>query len=170
MSDRVIQIQIAFRNTLNFEEKISKKNRMKRNGKSDFLNSFFQPDLLHDWFSACGGTVDASTQAKYIMSPGFPGSYPDGLDCVWTITAPQDKKVFAVVEEMDIEYSYDYLYMGRGQYFSFSYQYIPQLSVLERSSWRDPLPEWGRTKIFHGNFHQNSPTEQAVNIIDDEFS
>ena len=27
-----------------------------------------------------------------------------------------------------------------------------KVSVLERSSWRDPLPEWGRTKIFLGNW------------------
>ncbi len=68
--------------------------------------------------------MDASTQAKYIMSPGFPGSYPEGLDCVWTITAPQDKKIFAVVEEMDMEYSYDYLYMGKDKCFSFLNQYV----------------------------------------------
>ncbi len=36
---------------------------------------------------------------------------------------------------------------------------LTKVSVFERSNWRDPLPEWGRTKIFHGNFHQNSPTD-----------
>ncbi len=35
-----------------------------------------------------------------------------------------------------------------------SIKWMPQLSVIERSSWRNPLPEWGRSQIFHGNFHQ----------------
>ena len=44
---------------------------------------------------------------------------------------------------------------------SFTYT---KVSVLERSSCCDTLPEWGRSIISNGNFHQISPTEQAGKI------
>ena len=39
-----------------------------------------------------------------------------------------------------------------------------KVSVLERSSWRDPLSEWGRSIISKGNFQKISSTEQAGKI------
>ncbi len=39
-----------------------------------------------------------------------------------------------------------------------------KVSVIERSSWRDPLPTWGRSIISKGNFPQNSRSEQAGKI------
>ena len=38
------------------------------------------------------------------------------------------------------------------------------LSGIERSSWHDPLPEWGRSIISNGNFHQIWTIEQAGKI------
>lgn len=34
----------------------------------------------------CGGTM--TDVSGVILSPGYPGNYPSGLDCTWTVNLP----------------------------------------------------------------------------------
>ena len=43
------------------------------------------------------------------------------------------------------------------------------VSVIKRSSWHDPLPEWGWMEISNENFHHISLTEQAGKISQSDF-
>ncbi len=50
------------------------------------------------------------------------------------------------------------------------WEIIMLLSGIERSSWRDPLPEWGRGKISHGNWppdfiHRKSRGNETISPI-----
>ena len=36
----------------------------------------------------CSGALNASTNASTLTSPNYPNDYPNGVDCVWYITAP----------------------------------------------------------------------------------
>ena len=41
--------------------------------------------LVH-FTATCGGTL--SSMGGVILSPGFPGAYPNNLDCTWKIELP----------------------------------------------------------------------------------
>ena len=51
---------------------------------------------------ACGG--DFSTSAGSITSPGYPGTYPDDLDCGYTITVPVGYVVTLTFTHIDVDY------------------------------------------------------------------
>lgn len=36
--------------------------------------------------ATCGGTL--SSMGGVVLSPGFPGTYPNNLDCTWKISLP----------------------------------------------------------------------------------
>uniref|UniRef100_A0A1Y1LNZ2 Cubilin n=1 Tax=Photinus pyralis TaxID=7054 RepID=A0A1Y1LNZ2_PHOPY len=40
------------------------------------------------WTMHCGGTFEADSKERYIVSPGYPNDYNDSLLCVYNITAP----------------------------------------------------------------------------------
>lgn len=41
----------------------------------------------------CGGNLRATTHSQVLASPGYPNSYPGGLECVYIIDAPAGKLV-----------------------------------------------------------------------------
>ena len=74
-----------------------------------YSKSFFLP-------SACGGTLVATSEDQELISPGYPDSYPDSLECTWTLTAGPARsgggKVFVTVLDFHLERGFDYLFVG----------------------------------------------------------
>ncbi|XP_019640486.1 PREDICTED: CUB and sushi domain-containing protein 1-like [Branchiostoma belcheri] len=66
-------------------------------------------------------TLTDSVPEGYIMSPNYPGNYPNNADCSWIITAPSTTAVqLDFVETFDIEYGanclYDYVQVLEDKY------------------------------------------------------
>ena len=49
----------------------------------------------------CGGEL--TTSSGFLTSPGYPQSYPSGVTCVWTITAPVGSKLNLQFNSFDLE-------------------------------------------------------------------
>uniref|UniRef100_H0WLJ2 CUB and Sushi multiple domains 1 n=1 Tax=Otolemur garnettii TaxID=30611 RepID=H0WLJ2_OTOGA len=64
--------------------------------------------------ATCGGTL-TSTQGV-ILSPGFPGSYPNNLDCTWSISLPVGYGAHIQFLNFSTEANHDYLEIQNGPY------------------------------------------------------
>lgn len=53
---------------------------------SESLFSLFVSLSLWMCAAQCGGSM--TDVSGVILSPGYPGNYPSGLDCTWTVTLP----------------------------------------------------------------------------------
>ncbi|KAK6758656.1 hypothetical protein RB195_016091 [Necator americanus] len=56
----------------------------------------------------CGGTIELSEDTGYlstISSPAFPLDYAHNLDCVWNVTAPEDRVISVKYEVLELEAS-----------------------------------------------------------------
>ncbi|XP_075853394.1 CUB and sushi domain-containing protein 1 isoform X2 [Microcebus murinus] len=66
--------------------------------------------------ATCGGTL--TTMGGVILSPGFPGSYPNNLDCTWTISLPIGYGAHIQFLNFSTEANHDYLEIQNGPYHS----------------------------------------------------
>lgn len=41
----------------------------------------------------CGGDLKAQANMETLTTPNYPNPYPNGLECVWTIEAPEGQLV-----------------------------------------------------------------------------
>ncbi|XP_075413304.1 CUB and sushi domain-containing protein 1 [Tenrec ecaudatus] len=64
--------------------------------------------------ATCGGTL--SSLRGVILSPGFPGAYPNNLDCTWTITLPIGYGAHIQFLNFSTEANHDYLEIQNGPY------------------------------------------------------
>uniref|UniRef100_A0A5G2R948 CUB and Sushi multiple domains 1 n=1 Tax=Sus scrofa TaxID=9823 RepID=A0A5G2R948_PIG len=64
--------------------------------------------------ATCGGTL--SSMAGVILSPGFPGAYPNNLDCTWKITLPIGYGAHIQFLNFSTEANHDYLEIQNGPY------------------------------------------------------
>lgn len=62
----------------------------------------------------CGGQLKALPQGQELVSPGYPQSYPGGLECLFVITAPIGKVVTLVIEDFDMEPQKDLVLVRNG--------------------------------------------------------
>uniref|UniRef100_A0A2K6FE01 CUB and Sushi multiple domains 1 n=1 Tax=Propithecus coquereli TaxID=379532 RepID=A0A2K6FE01_PROCO len=64
--------------------------------------------------ATCGGTL--TTMGGVILSPGFPGSYPNNLDCTWTVSLPIGYGAHIQFLNFSTEANHDYLEIQNGPY------------------------------------------------------
>ncbi|XP_064225865.1 CUB and sushi domain-containing protein 1 [Aotus nancymaae] len=64
--------------------------------------------------ATCGGTL--STLGGVILSPGFPGSYPNNLDCTWKISLPIGYGAHIQFLNFSTEANHDFLEIQNGPY------------------------------------------------------
>ncbi|XP_054992155.1 CUB and sushi domain-containing protein 1 isoform X1 [Sorex araneus] len=64
--------------------------------------------------AACGGTL--TSLGGVILSPGFPGAYPNNLDCVWRISLPVGYGVHIQFLNFSTEANHDYLEIQNGPF------------------------------------------------------
>ena len=57
----------------------------------------------------CSGDLVAG-EGNTLTSPGYPGGYEGNLDCVWTITAPPNHKVWLNLTTVALEHHPNCLY------------------------------------------------------------
>nr|XP_042118808.1 CUB and sushi domain-containing protein 1 isoform X2 [Peromyscus maniculatus bairdii] len=66
--------------------------------------------------ATCGGTL--TSMSGVILSPGFPGSYPNNLDCTWKISLPIGYGAHIQFLNFSTEANHDYLEIQNGPYHS----------------------------------------------------
>ncbi|MBZ3876498.1 CUB and sushi domain-containing protein 1 [Sciurus carolinensis] len=64
--------------------------------------------------ATCGGTL--TSLGGVILSPGFPGSYPNNLDCTWKISLPIGYGAHIQFLNFSTEANHDYLEIQNGPY------------------------------------------------------
>ncbi|XP_030793354.1 CUB and sushi domain-containing protein 1 [Rhinopithecus roxellana] len=64
--------------------------------------------------ATCGGTLN--TLGGVILSPGFPGSYPNNLDCTWSISLPIGYGAHIQFLNFSTEANHDFLEIQNGPY------------------------------------------------------
>ncbi|XP_061076047.1 LOW QUALITY PROTEIN: CUB and sushi domain-containing protein 3-like [Conger conger] len=100
----------------------------------------------------CGGS--RTDFSGVILSPGFPGNYPSGLDCSWTIELPVGYGIHIQFLNFSTEAIHDYLEIRSGSQ--------EMGSVIDRFSGPGlPEPLFSTTHetsfFFHSDYSQNKP-------------
>uniref|UniRef100_A0A8C2EC16 CUB and Sushi multiple domains 3 n=1 Tax=Cyprinus carpio TaxID=7962 RepID=A0A8C2EC16_CYPCA len=100
----------------------------------------------------CGGAM--TDVSGVILSPGFPGNYPSGLDCTWTVTLPIGFGIHVQFLNFSTEAIHDYLEIRSGPSETgtvidrFSGPQVPEslFSTTHETSF-----------FFHSDYSQNKP-------------
>ncbi|XP_034056770.1 CUB and sushi domain-containing protein 3-like isoform X4 [Gymnodraco acuticeps] len=100
----------------------------------------------------CGGS--RNEVSGVILSPGFPGNYPSGLDCTWTVNLPVGFGIHLAFLNFSTEAIHDYLEIRSGT--------LEMGSVIDRFSGPViPKSLFSTTHqtsfFFHSDYSQNKP-------------
>ncbi|KAL6457096.1 hypothetical protein MHYP_G00340590, partial [Metynnis hypsauchen] len=100
----------------------------------------------------CGGSM--TEVSGVILSPGYPGNYPSGLDCTWTVTLPIGFGIHLQFLNFSTEAIHDYLEIRSGP--------AETSTVIDRFSGPQvPEPLFSTTHetsfFFHSDYSQNKP-------------
>uniref|UniRef100_A0A914YWX2 Uncharacterized protein n=1 Tax=Panagrolaimus superbus TaxID=310955 RepID=A0A914YWX2_9BILA len=63
---------------------------------------------------SCGGRLKAQLYAQSFSSPEYPHEYPNGLECVWRIDAPQGQLISLNIDNYDLEDENDFVVIYDG--------------------------------------------------------
>ena len=61
--------------------------------------------ILYVSVPGCYEERDVTEYVEYITSPNYPEDYPENLDCVWVLYAPEGKQIHVRVLDAEIEES-----------------------------------------------------------------
>lgn len=90
-------------------------------------------DVVFHFTGACGGYMVTGDTPVFFFSPGWPGPYGNGADCIWIIYAP-DSTVELNILSMDIEAqlscSYDKLIIKDGKKHCRNHSLNSEITVL----------------------------------------
>ncbi|KAL3108455.1 hypothetical protein niasHT_015377 [Heterodera trifolii] len=64
--------------------------------------------------ASCGGLLSVQSQPQQLISPDWPRPYPNGMECVWHMNAPEGQLISLTVEEFDLEQDKDFLMIYDG--------------------------------------------------------
>uniref|UniRef100_A0A8C7DH33 CUB and Sushi multiple domains 3 n=1 Tax=Oncorhynchus kisutch TaxID=8019 RepID=A0A8C7DH33_ONCKI len=100
----------------------------------------------------CGGSM--TDVSGVILSPGFPGNYPSGLDCTWTVILPTGFGIHLQFLNFSTEAIHDYLEIRSGT--------LETGTVIDRFSGPQvPKSLFSTTHqttfFFHSDYSQNKP-------------
>uniref|UniRef100_A0A3Q3J783 CUB and Sushi multiple domains 3a n=1 Tax=Monopterus albus TaxID=43700 RepID=A0A3Q3J783_MONAL len=100
----------------------------------------------------CGGSM--ADVSGVILSPGYPGNYPSGLDCTWSVNLPVGFGIHLQFLNFSTEAIHDYLEIRSGT--------LETGSVIDRFSGPViPKPLFSTTHqtsfFFHSDYSQNKP-------------
>lgn len=62
----------------------------------------------------CGGSLRATSQPQVLTSPGYPHSYPGGLECLYVLVAAPGRIITLEIEDLDLEKDRDYILIRDG--------------------------------------------------------
>lgn len=65
---------------------------------------------------SCGGNLRATTQPQILTSPGYPQSYPGGLECLYTISAQPGRIITLEIEDIYLVHDRDYILVRDGDH------------------------------------------------------
>uniref|UniRef100_A0A183C3F4 Fibropellin-1 n=1 Tax=Globodera pallida TaxID=36090 RepID=A0A183C3F4_GLOPA len=64
--------------------------------------------------ASCGGHLSVQSQSQQLNSPDWPRPYPNGMECVWHLQAPEGQLISLIIEELDLEPDRDFLLIYDG--------------------------------------------------------
>ncbi|PWA15041.1 hypothetical protein CCH79_00008738 [Gambusia affinis] len=105
-----------------------------------------------EYTAQCGGSM--KDVSGVILSPGYPGNYPSGLDCTWSVNLPVGFGIHLQFLNFSTEAIHDYLEIRSGT--------LETGSVIDRFSGPViPKPLFSTTHqttfFFHSDYSQNKP-------------
>lgn len=62
----------------------------------------------------CGGVLQATTQGQILTSPGYPKTYPGGLECLYIIKAQNGRVISLEVEDLNLNEDRDFILIRDG--------------------------------------------------------
>lgn len=62
----------------------------------------------------CGGDLVATSSSQDMKSPNYPGEYPGGLECLYTISASQGKVITLEIKDLEMEPERDFVLIRDG--------------------------------------------------------
>lgn len=123
------------------------------------------------YFTECASLTQLTNTSGWFSSPGFPSSYPNNVECAWTIPIPPGLKIYLTFLEFDVEEcgascSCDYVEVRRSHSQRSCLHYTGATSVQERGPsaflfmalfdmipWKHVIPERIiPVRVHHGLF------------------
>ncbi|XP_077981827.1 cubilin-like [Glandiceps talaboti] len=62
----------------------------------------------------CGGNVTVFDEPVEVLSPNYPSHYDNNLECLWSIVAPEGRRILINITDFETEAAFDWVTMGTG--------------------------------------------------------
>ncbi|XP_070564553.1 cubilin-like [Ptychodera flava] len=64
--------------------------------------------------TTCGGDVEVYDVPVSVWSPNYPSHYDNDLNCLWSISAPEGRRILITIVDFETEVGFDWVTMGTG--------------------------------------------------------